>query len=262
MSASENGTGPAPEDLAIPEPPAKSRPEDAGRPRDARWLVALAGLIAGLAAFGIGEATYKLIPARRVTINTLGIISQSATAETLSVANVRNAALAFGVLGACLGGCRRSPGAWRGGRRSRRPEPDCWACCSARACAGASLATIKPFTEALIIHSDYDMVISMTMHGLLWGLAGAAAGLALAVGLGGGGRRLVLAPLAGFIGAVLGAIAFDFIGAGLFSLAETGEPISTTWASRLTARLLVALATAAVIVFFLGSRRTASAPGR
>ena len=252
-----------PEQPAIPEPPAKARAEAAGRPHGARWLVALAGLIAGLAAFGIGEATYKLIPAQKVKINTMGIILQAATAETQSVANVRNAALAFGVLGACLGGCLGVAGGLA--RRSAVAAAGAGLLgllLGAGLCAGVSLATVKPFTEALIVNSDYDIIISMSMHGLLWGLAGAAAGLAFAVGLGGGGRLVLLAPVAGFIGAVLGAIAFDLVGAGLFSQAETGEPISTTWTSRLVARLLVALATAAGVILILPAARPAGEPRR
>ena len=68
--------------------------------------------------------------------------------------------------------------------------------------------------------------------------------------------------MAGFIGAVLGAIAFDLVGAGLFSQAETGEPISTTWASRLTARLLVALATAAGVILILPAAHPVGEPRR
>ncbi len=115
---------------------------------------------------------------------------------------------------------------------------------------GVSLGTIKVFADARLTHSDYDMPLSMAMHGLIWGLSGAAAGLAFAVGMG-GRRLLATAPADGFVGAVLGAIAFDLIGAGLFPMADTGEPVSITWASRLTARLLVALATAAGIILVL-----------
>jgi len=60
---------------------------------------------------------------------------------------------------------------------------------------------------------------------LIWGLLGASAGLAFAVGLG-ERRRLGRALIAGLVGAVLGAVAFEFIGAVFFTLAETEEPIS------------------------------------
>ena len=228
------------------------------------WLVALAGLAAGLAAFGFGEATYNIIPARRIMLNTMGTILPAVTPEHQMAAAVRNAALAFAVLGGCLGGCLGVAGGLS--RRSSRATAAAGLLgllLAAGLAGGVSLGTLKAFAVARVMHSDYDMPLSMAMHGLIWGLSGAAAGLAFAVGL--GGRRLLaigLALTAGFIGAVLGAIAFDLVGAGLFSLAETGEPISATWASRLAARLLVALATAAGVILILPAAHPGGEPRR
>ncbi len=223
----------------------------ADRLNRARWLVALAGLVAGLAAFGIGEATYKIIPARRIMLNTMGTIAPAVTAEHQTAADVRNAALAFAVLGGCLGGCLGLAGGLA--RRSGGAAAAAGLLgllLAAGLAGGVSLGTLKTFGDARVIYSDYDMPLSMAMHGLIWGLSGAAAGLAFGVGMG-RRRLLATAPAAGFAGAVLGAIAFDLIGAGLFPMADTGDPVSITWASRLTARLLVALATAAVIILVL-----------
>jgi len=100
------------------------------------------------------------------------------------------------------------------------------------------------------VYPEYDLILSMIMHGSIWGLTGATAGLAFAVGL--GEQKLYGRTLAaGFAGAVLGAIVFDLIGVVLFPLGSTGQPISTTWPTRLMARLLVTLATAAVVILLL-----------
>ena len=121
--------------------------------------------------------------------------------------------------------------------------------------AGVSLATLPSFTYARLTYSDYEMAFSMVMHGGIWGLSGAVAGLAFAAGPGLDDRRfLVLAPIAGFIGAVIGALAFELVGAGLFPLAYTGDPVSADWPSRLTARMLVALGTAAGVILCLPER--------
>jgi hypothetical protein len=61
--------------------------------------------VAGLAAFGAGEAIYELIPAKKFKINTMGTTAVGPTHETTRIADTRNAALTFGVLGLCLGGC-------------------------------------------------------------------------------------------------------------------------------------------------------------
>ena len=70
--------------------------------RARRWVL-LAGLLAGLSSFGIGEALYDLIPAKKVkatrffAANTL-----DATPETISAADAEQRPR-FGVLGECLG---------------------------------------------------------------------------------------------------------------------------------------------------------------
>jgi hypothetical protein len=122
--------------------------------------------------------------------------------------------------------------------------------------SGASLALIPFFLKTLPAHPEYELILPMIMHATIWGLTGAAAGLAFAVGL--GERRLLGRALAaGFVGAVLGAIAFELIGAGLFPLANTGQPISTTWLTRLMARFMVTIATAVALILRLpGSRLT------
>jgi hypothetical protein len=116
--------------------------------------------------------------------------------------------------------------------------------------AGASLALLPWFIKARYDFFEYDLLIAMIMHVVIWGLLGAAAGLAFAVGLGEsrlGGRSLV----AGLVGAVLGAMAFELIGALVFSSANTNYPISETWPTRLIARLLVTVGTAMVVAWFV-----------
>src|SRR5262245_60098695 len=110
---------------SMPESPAVPATQDQdARPADApdwlgraRYLAALAGVLAGLLAFGFGEATYNLIPGKVVAIPTMGTVVYAPTAATQAMADARNATIAFGGLGFCLGGClgiarslaRRSP---------------------------------------------------------------------------------------------------------------------------------------------------------
>ena len=104
--------------------------------------------------------------------------------------------------------------------------------------AGLCLAILPRGLQAQFDYSDYDLIIALFMHGLIWGLLGALAGAAFAVGL--GDRRLLgRAFAAAFLGAVLGTIVMEFIGAAFFASAATVKPISSTWPTRLLARLLV-----------------------
>ena len=193
----------------------------------------------------------------------MGTVALAVTADNQAIADVRNAALAFGVLVRLPG---RMPGRGRGPGETvadgdRRGRPAGLAAGRGPG-AGVSLATLGAFAKCSSRYSEYDIFLSTAMHGLIWGLCGAEAGLAFAVGLGGGRRWLALAPAAALVGAVLGAIAFELAGAGLFPLASTGEPVSTTWASRLTARLLVALATAAAVILILPAAHPVGEPRR
>jgi len=217
----------------------------------ARWWLALGGLVAGLVAFGVGELVYELIPAKKVEIPTMGQIVIAANVETSNVATVRNGALTFGVLGVCLGGFLGIAGGLA--RRSTSAAVVAGLAGSSLGlvlAAAASFALLPFFLKTLSAQPDNELILSLIMHGSIWGLTGAAAGLAFSVGL--GERKLLGRALAaGFVGAVLGTIAFELIGGGLFPFANTGQPISTTWPTRLMARLLVTVATAAVVILNL-----------
>jgi len=215
-----------------------------------RGLLAVAGLLAGLLAFGVGEAVYDLIPAGTVTQHALGLTRVTPTVATENVAAARNGALAFGVLGLFLGGSLGLAGGLA--RRS-------WFGLAAgglgsvlgfAAGAGASLALLPFCIASRLRYPDNDLAISFIMHGAIWGLLGALAGLAFAIGLGKRGFW-VRALTAGFAGALLGAVAFDLLGVIAFAGAKTDEPISRTWVTRLIARLLVTVATTVAVSLVL-----------
>ncbi len=204
---------------AAAEVPAARHTEVGGWPwfGRARWLLLVAGLLAGLVAFAIGEKTHDLVQAEKVKKNLMGNTILEPTEATNLVAATRNAAATFGVLGLCLGAslgiagglARRSiGGALAGGLAG--------ALLGLASGAGVTWAILPRFIAARDYYFDYDLVISVGMHMLLWGLLGAGAGLAFVVGL----RRYRLgasAFIAGLIGAALGAVAYDIIGAVLFS---------------------------------------------
>lgn len=225
----------------------------------ARIWLALAGLLAGLAAFGAGEAVYKLVPAEKVKQTIMGQTLYAPTGPTTIVADTRNAALAFGILGVCLGGFLGAAGGLA--RRSAIATLGAGLLGALLALAIAVLGSFAmlPFImDVQPYHPEYELLLSIAAHAALWGLPGAAAGLAFGVGL--GHRGSILRGVAGgFAGAVLGTVVFDVIGAAIFPLAGTAEPISATWPSRLFARLAVTLGCAALAIVSLpGEKPVAS----
>jgi hypothetical protein len=232
-----------------------------------RWLVLLAGLVAGLIAFGIGEMIYKIIPAEKVLQSVMMTNAKVMlpTRATENVAATKNAALAFGLLGLCLGSglgiagglARKSaPAAIRGGLLGAG---------LGLALGGAlSLGLLPLFLRQQERYADNELlvlIISLVMHALIWGLLGAIAGLAFAVGWE-NPRLSRRASAAGFVGAVVGTVVFELAGGLLFPLAATHQPISESWPTRLMARLLVSLATAGALVSVLSKSEALAAASR
>lgn len=253
-----NGADVAPENRPTLEPPDREPAEDdqaEDRIKRARWWVALAGLLAGLAAFGVGEIVYDLIPTEKEQVNTLGTLSMVPTAKTTIRAAIRNGALAFGALGVCLGGLLGIAGGLA--RRSVSAMVAAGLLGSILGLAsgaGVSFAVLPLYFRLEPVYAEYDLILSMIMHASIWGLTGAVAGEAFAAGLGKPslhGRAVA----AGLVGAVIGAVAFELIGVMLFPFDNTGQPISTSWPPRLMARLMVTLATAAFVILLLAKPR-------
>lgn len=230
-----------------------------------RWLVLLGALLAGLAAFFIGELVYKIIPVQKVLQSVMMTTAKvlAPTPATEATAAARNGAISFGVLGLCLGGAlgiagglaRRSPrAATRGGLLG--------IILGLALGAGLSLGLLPWFLSEQNRYGDDDLIvlfISLVMHAVIWGLLGAAAGLAFAVGF--EERPLWRrAPIAGFLGAVVGTVAFELAGGLFFPLAATHQPVSETWPTRLLARLLVTLGTAVAVILVLSKPAPKAVP--
>jgi hypothetical protein len=196
---------------------------------------------------------YKIIPAKLVP--QVSLLSReplmTPSMETQIVATARNASLAFGALGVCLGGLMGIAGGLA--RRSMVGAITAGLLGMAAGTvlgAGISLALLPFSLKAQYALVAGDVLMSLLNHGLIWGLIGAAAGMAFALGLG-ERRRVGQFLTAGLLGAVVGAAAFELIGAMFFIDAGTTEPISETWLTRLMARLLVTVGTAAALLWVL-----------
>ena len=217
-------------------------------------LALAAAVIAGLATFGLGEVFYGWFPPEGVPQMLGGAAVTTPTVETTIVADTRNSALSFALLGGCLGLALGLAGGMA--RRSRRAALTAGLIgLIGGAVLGAvlPLVLVGPYIRLQHFRNSDDLLYPLGMHSLLWGTLGAVGGLAFGIGLGRGHllRSLVFA----LVGACVGTAIYEVIGAAIDPLALTSDPISKSWWTRLMARLLVTVGVGMAICLSLPSAR-------
>ncbi|HEV3341636.1 MAG TPA: hypothetical protein VG125_14820 [Pirellulales bacterium] len=245
-------------------PPAQVFGEIPAEGQLSRWLglwSILAAVVAGVVAWLIGETNLVWVAPKGVAQLVLGHPFTAPTAQTKQIAELATAVRLHGVFGALLGLALGAVGGLA--RRSRRSALTGALLGVGLGAAAGSSATVAGLPLYYRFRDSFtsDLVPSLLMHCGIWATIGASAAVALAVGAGRGQSRLVRALLGGAMGALLGAVAFEILGAMFFANDQTGEPISTTAATRLLARLLVATFTAIGTSAAFGERRRMPAPG-
>ena len=207
----------APADRAPTTPePADDRPK-AGP----LWAWSLAaGLIAGLIAWVGGEAT---LDNYRVSEEAAGrAFDFSQLNVEMRAANARNAAIAFGLLGAALGlALGLAAGMARG-----RPRSGLVGGVIGLVLGGAA-GGLVPFVAVPIYYDQVDptaptLLLPMMVNGAVWAPIGLAAGIAFGLGLG-GRRRIGAAMVGGLVGGVLGTAVVETINAVAFPLARSEQ---------------------------------------
>jgi hypothetical protein len=239
MQSSDPETASAPGDGSPVTSPGQtaSGPVHLGR----LWPLALAaGLGAGVMAEAAGEAAYGFFrPAIVATPLTGGSIVDTANNATKVAAEIKNSALASALLGAAMGlTMGLAGGLARGDRRAgvRAGLVGLSLGAIAGAGTGLPLAWVYYKNQRAIVD---DLFQPMLLHGGTWGAVGAVGGLAFGLGLG-GRASAVRTVLGGLLGAALGTVLFELVGAVLFPLARTVQPLALSWDARMLARLSVA----------------------
>lgn len=221
---------PGPIDLA----PAPAR-------REWGWALA-AGLLAGLLTGLGGEIAWPGVRAAQSPK-----IVPYPTAEDYARilgGQVRSTAVSFVQQGAILGALLGLAGGLS--RRSSRGGLVAAATGLALGAAAAALAAycLLPVYFRNADPQGHALLLPMLTHGGIWAAAGAAAGLAFGLGLGGHGRWARCA-FGGLLGGVVATMCYDLVGALAFPLDKTTQPVSATLVTRVFAQLTVALFVAA-----------------
>lgn len=206
------------------------------------WLCALsASLMCGLACWVAGETVRGWF----VGPNLLRLMSDEERLGAMAsrnLAETKNVALAMGLFGGILG-----LGLGLAGAIARRSARVVMIPAITGFTAGTVAGVVAAFAAMPVFFRAYNqnplstgLAVPMLVHVLLWAPLGSVAGLAFGLGL--GDRSLPFRTMwGGLIGAILGAMVYEIVGALALPLALTSQPISLTWGSRLLARLLVSL---------------------
>jgi hypothetical protein len=227
------------------------------------WLTITAGLIAGGIAWLGGEACHDLIMPARHPVNSRGIILYRTFPREEVRADTMNAGLAFIILGSSLGAALGVAGGLV--RRSVQAaiRAGLIGLASGAGAAGGASVVLLPLYNAYKERNPdeavQDLLYPLLIHAGIWSTVGGVAGFAFAHGLG-AGRRTPIIIQGAFAGAALGALGFEIIGALAVPAARTAQFVSTTWQTRLFARLAVTVLTAAGAAFAAHEVAKQSAP--
>ena len=219
-----------------------------------------AGLLAGTAAWLLGEATVELFRPTMVTMDTPAGRMTGASVQELTRTDMNNAALAFAVQGACFGlALGLAGGLARGSPRSGAVAGLGGAVLGGALALGTS-AALQPvyYRNVQLDQIDQGLAVPMLVHGGIWGAAGLAGGLAFGLGLGRGRSSIARAAVGALVGVLLAAFVFEVTAAMAFPKAATTRPLSLTPGSRLMAKMLASLLPAAGIAALLASRTSSA----
>jgi hypothetical protein len=205
------------------------------------WVLG-AGVLAGLLTWGGGEVAWEGVRSAQAP----KIIARPTAADRDTVIRqiVSSTAVSFIQEGAILGVVLGLAGGFA--RRSARA-----ALLAALVGGGLGAAVAAAAAHGLlpIYYRNVDdegssLTLPLLTHGGIWAAAGAVAGLAFGLGLGGRGRWLRCA-LGGLLGGIAATMVYELVGALAFPLDKTSQPVSATVVSRLFAQFTVAVFVAA-----------------
>jgi hypothetical protein len=239
--ASDHGDDPhatAPGEGASPQAsgPAPARPT-----HRARWAVVFSlASAAGLLAWYGGEKTHRFFqPSEEASSRRFDF---GALNRELKLSGTRNAALAFGLLGGCLGLAMSLTPDPAGRTLARASASGLLGLLVGAAAGVAGAYLVIPYHFEYGDPSGTDLGGSVLAHGIMWGLVGLGAGFSYGISRSRPDRLVVIrSAQGGLIGALVGTAAYELIGGLGFPLARTTDPISALASTRLLACLSIAI---------------------
>lgn len=251
---------PSPVPAAAPVPPPL--------PRASRLLpvTLVLAILAGLAGGALGGSIYPVVKPGTHTVQQMGGPVDLPNKEDLDLAESRNSAIQYGILGGIVGLALGVAGLVGGAASTSRLRPlgPVLGGLNGALIVGAFGLVAMPLVLAKIHPSNEDMLPAMGVHAILLGLIGLAAGIGFAVALGGGRALSIRALLGALIGALVGSVVFDLLGGIVFPVDGTTDPIPKSFPSQLLISVVgataIGLGIALAILDAGRGRKTPGAP--
>ena len=207
------------------------------------WIAAILGaVIGGMTAWGVAESPIGRFTPKQSNLRVMGMAtgSKAATPEAIREAERLNAVRSIGVFGAMVGlGMGIASGAAFGDRRSILIAGIVGLMGGGMIGALTPLGAM-PIFELIRTPGKQDLLPAILMHLTLWTPVGALGGLAFGLGRTSAAGPLLKSTISGAMGAAIGAALFQVAGTIAFPTVAVEKVVSTTWVSRLVARLTVA----------------------
>jgi hypothetical protein len=235
-------------------------PESVTQPSaDPLRLTLAAGLLAGLAAWGLCEALVAPYKLPDHLIGKMGAGTEISRLTTAAAA--RRATITYTALGAALG---LALGLAGGVARRSIAGGLTAALLGAAAGAGAGFGgsrAVMPYFHQFGVQITDNLAVPILLHGAIWSAVGAVGGLAFGLGCG-NPKSVGRATLGGLIGALLGTVGYELVGALAFPGADTSRALANTGITRLLACTSVAFMTAAGAVLAVQTPLTRPRPAQ
>jgi hypothetical protein len=203
------------------------------------WAIALAGgVVAGLVSWLAGESAYGAFRPKLFKVVIMQSTHFTPTMQSMNDADLKNATVAFAILGGVTGLVM----GFAGGLAGRSVSRGVIVGLGAQALGGlvgalASLALVPLFYRQLVPDTN-DLLSPIMIHAGVWMAIGAVGGLAFGIGLR-CGRNLLGAVGGACLGACLATVVYHLLSASLFLDSGSTEPVATSPLVRLLAMLLV-----------------------
>ncbi len=219
------------------------------------WALVLgAGTLAGVASWVAGEPLLDLFQPPYAEVWLRGSAMRAVSWHDEAMANARNTAVSFTVLGGLLGALLGAAGGL--GRKDGRAAAmaGLLGLVLGAAASGGMTMLILSLYNTYLERQPEELIESLAgpllVHLGVWTTAGGMSGLAFAIGYGDEGRRPGIV-MGGFLGAALGTVVYEFIAAIAFPMVVSTRFISVTPGTRLLARAAVTVFTAAGVAMGL-----------